>query len=592
VKLRRLLATLFAASLVVALACAALVGVLVHRAVRASYLAAMEDDIAARARLLAVDAAHDPGLDAQRLTSRVTEMSRLSGARITLIASDGTVLADSHAEPQRMVNHLNRPEVAAAFARGQGTAVHRSGTLGELMVYGAVRLRGTPEGAEPLVLRVGLPARGLDEQFFPAWRALVAGGVVLVLVTLALVIIASRAVGGQVAQFEAAAARIAAGDFARRLTTPRWREMAGLAGALNDMASQLDERMKTITRQANEQEAVLSSMTEGVIALDADGRIASLNEAACRMIGAPRDQATGRRLQEVVRNADLERLLDEVLERGEGAADEVVLQEEGERFVQVHCTVLRDAQGRGVGAVVVLNDLTRLRHLEAVRRDFVANVSHELKTPVTSIKGFVETLRDGAMREPESAARFLEIIGRQAERLSAIIDDLLSLSRLEQEGRGKEIALERVDVHDLLESSAQVCESKAAVKGTPLRLTCEAGLKARVNAPLLEQALVNLIDNAIKHSDAGSPVTVEARRSGTELVIDVIDHGCGIEPEHLPRLFERFYRVDRARSRSEGGTGLGLAIVKHITQAHRGTASVTSRPGEGSTFRMTLPLEP
>jgi two-component system phosphate regulon sensor histidine kinase PhoR len=442
------------------------------------------------------------------------------------------------------------------------------------------------------VLRVGLPARGLDEAFFPAWRALLVGGAALVLVTIGLVVVASRAVGRPVAQFEAAAARIAAGDFSRRLAMPRWREMAGLAGALNDMASQLDERMKTITRQANEQEAVLSSMTEGVIALDAGGRIASLNEAACRMIGTPREQATGRRLQEVVRNADLERLLDEVLGRGEGAADEVVLQEEGERFVQVHCTVLRDAHGSGVGAVVVLNDLTRLRHLEAVRRDFVANVSHELKTPVTSIKGFVETLRDGALREPENAARFLDIIGRQAERLSAIIDDLLSLSRLEQEGRGKEIALERVDVRELLESAAQVCESKASVKATPLRLTCEAGLKAPVNAPLLEQALVNLIDNAIKHSGPGSPVTVEASRSGSDLVIDVVDHGCGIEPEHLPRLFERFYRVDRARSRSEGGTGLGLAIVKHIAQAHGGTASVTSRPGEGSTFRMTLPLGP
>jgi two-component system phosphate regulon sensor histidine kinase PhoR len=219
----------------------------------------------------------------------------------------------------------------------------------------------------------------------------------------------------------------------------------------------------------------------------------------------------------------------------------------------------------------------------------VANVSHELKTPITSIKGFVETLLAGALKEPENAEKFLRIIGQQTDRLNEIIDDLLSLSRIEQEAERHQIAFARGNLKEVLQAASQVCEAKATAKNISLEVICPDALRASLNAPLLEQALVNLIDNAVKFSPANSTVWVEAEEAGSEIVIRVRDQGGGIPPEHLDRIFERFYRVDAGRSRKEGGTGLGLAIVKHIAQAHRGRVSVESAPGKGSAFAIIIP---
>jgi two-component system phosphate regulon sensor histidine kinase PhoR len=256
---------------------------------------------------------------------------------------------------------------------------------------------------------------------------------------------------------------------------------------------------------------------------------------------------------------------------------EIVLYDNGDRFLQAHGTVLRDAREGEIGALVVLHDVTRLKKLEKVRRDFVANVSHELRTPVTSIKGFVET--------------FLRIVASQTDRLNAIIEDLLILSRVEQEQEKAEIALVPGSVRSALEAALEVCQSKTTEKDIHIELTCDAGLQCPMNSPLLEQAVINLLDNAIKYSPPGQTVHLEGLRSDAEVVIRVTDHGCGISREHMPRIFERFYRVDKARSRTLGGTGLGLAIVKHITNAHGGRATVESTVGQGSVFSIHLPSE-
>jgi two-component system phosphate regulon sensor histidine kinase PhoR len=233
--------------------------------------------------------------------------------------------------------------------------------------------------------------------------------------------------------------------------------------------------------------------------------------------------------------------------------------------------------------------VTRLRRLENIRRDFVANVSHEIKTPITAIKGFVETLRDAAMTNGKDADRFLAIIQKHVDRLDAIIEDLLSLSRIEEDVETEEIVLEEGRIRDVLLTAIQVCQVKAAPKNIRVELSCSEDLKAKINPPLLEQAVVNLLDNAIKYSDADSEVQVEAKRADSKILINVRDQGCGIDKKHLSRLFERFYRVDNARSRKMGGTGLGLAIVKHITQAHGGHVTVDSTPEKGSTFSLHLP---
>ncbi|MBL8830052.1 MAG: GHKL domain-containing protein, partial [Planctomycetaceae bacterium] len=262
-----------------------------------------------------------------------------------------------------------------------------------------------------------------------------------------------------------------------------------------------------------------------------------------------------------------------------------------ERVWQAHGTALRDSQGETLGAVIVVNDVTDYRRLENVRRDFVANVSHELKTPIASIKGFAETLLDGALDNRDDAERFCRIIARQSERLHSIIDDLLSLSRIEQSEGADDIALESTLLQDVLRSAISDCQPRADERAITIAVECPDQQRIRCNAPLLIQAVLNLLDNAIKYSDEGGRIDVQVQTTPRSVVIAVRDQGCGIPPEHLPRVFERFYRVDRARSRKLGGTGLGLSIVKHIVNVHHGKVTVESTPGKGSTFSIQLPVE-
>jgi two-component system, OmpR family, phosphate regulon sensor histidine kinase PhoR len=330
-------------------------------------------------------------------------------------------------------------------------------------------------------------------------------------------------------------------------------------------------------------------MEEGVLAVDNAGMVLDLNDAAARMLGIAADSCRGRLVQEVVRKQELLQFLDNVLASGSPLDGELQLLGETDRWFHAHGTSLHDADGRKIGALVVLHDITRLRHLENVRRDFVANVSHELKTPITSIKGFVETLLEESLDDKEDALRFLNIILRQANRLDSIIEDLLALSRIERGAEAQTIHLENGPLNEVLRSAVEMCQKKADDKQVQLEVLCPAELAARMNAGLLEHAIVNLVDNAIKYSASGTSVQIEAEQDRAGVVIRVKDRGCGIAPQHLPRLFERFYRVDKARSRELGGTGLGLAIVKHIVAAHCGTVGVESTVGSGSTFSIRLP---
>jgi two-component system phosphate regulon sensor histidine kinase PhoR len=399
-----------------------------------------------------------------------------------------------------------------------------------------------------------------------------------------------------------AAMRFAAGDLSHPLPIRGPGPIAHLSETMNRMARQLDDRLQTVLAQRNELEAVLSSMVEGVMVIDLDERVMRLNRAAAEMLDIKPGRAIGRSIQEVVRNVALQQFVAETLTSDAPTQRDLVLrissltpngdEEAGERFLQAQGATMRDAAGQRIGALLVLHDVTRLRRLEMIRREFVGNVSHEIRTPITAIKGAVETLLDDPTENVEDHQRFLAIIRRQADRLHAIIEDLLSLARIEQDSERARIAVARERLCDVVEGAVEVCLAAAQAKGVQLDLSCDKALEAMISAPLLEQAVVNLLDNAIKYSPPNSVVTIEARQEGDELVLSVIDEGCGIEPEHLPRVFERFYRPDRARSRALGGTGLGLSIVKHIAQAHRGRVSVKSQPGMGSTFRIVLPINP
>jgi two-component system phosphate regulon sensor histidine kinase PhoR len=303
----------------------------------------------------------------------------------------------------------------------------------------------------------------------------------------------------------------------------------------------------------------------------------------------------GKDVQGVIRNAYLLEMIDFTLTRNTQQEQQVALfNGTAPIILQTHAVPLRDEDNQSIGVLLVMNDLTKLNRLENIRQDFVANVSHELKTPITAIKGYVETLQDGAIDDRDNALRFLAIVARQANRLDAIVDDLLTLSRIENTNTQEEVDLTVGEVEPVLESALQTCAVHADAKGVIVQLEGDEELWAPINQPLLEQAVINLLKNAISYSPEGSLITLRCYGSTTPqgekfVHLSVTDNGPGIAREHLPRLFERFYRCDKARSRNQGGTGLGLAIVKHIAQAHNGTVEVKSIPGQGSTFTITLP---
>jgi len=541
----------------------------------------------------------------EKLDGLCKQLGRMGAGKIRLsvIAPSGNVLGDSHEDPAKMENHAGRPEILEALRKGTGSSVRFSPTLGTQMMYVAVALpalgaerryaaglRVGEQDAPVVVVRVASPLTEIDRAMRGMYIHMLWAGAFIAVGVSALSLLISRRISRPIVAIERVAERFAGGELDLRVPMPDSAELAALAGSLNKMAAQLGERIATITEQRNKLDTILSSMVEGVFAVDDKGRIVSVNTAASKLLGMDPARTQGRHVEEVVRNVDLQEFVRQTLAGVQPAETDISLPIHGGRSFSLHGACLTDAQGRRSGAVIVLNDMTQIRRLETIRRDFVANVSHELKTPVTLIQGFVEALVDGSVRDPTQVERYLSIVARHASRLNSIIDDLLALSRLEDAGEQRALSFDVGPVKPVIEEAIHLSGIKADEKKIALDLTCADDIEARINPPLLEQAVTNLIDNSIKYSPEGSRIRVEARRQDAEVSITVIDEGCGIPPEHLARVFERFYVVDKSRSRKLGGTGLGLAIVKHIAQAHDGRVTVESTPGKGSIFTIHLPV--
>jgi len=589
-KRRRLLWQFYPSYLLIILISLALVTWFALRRMEALHRSQLERELLSQA-LLFGQALRDA--DGELLSNdRIAELCREMGARLpvrlTVLLADGRVIGDSEEDPQQMENHLRRPEVIAAAEQRRSAVMRYSTTVRKIMLFVAVPLHAN--GRAMMYVRVAMPFTDIDEAMKDVFRQLTGAAVFVILLASMTALYVSRRMTRPLEIMRKGAARFSQGDLAYRLPVLGSEEIAALSREMNRMASQLDRRLSELFHERNTREAVFDSMTEGLLAVDEGRKVIHVNKAAITLLRLEGKDPRGETIELLVRNASLQQLLRKSMESDDPVEGEAEIADGRDLLLAVRGTALRSREGVRIGALIVMQDVTRIRRLEQMRQDFVENVSHELKTPITSIIGFAETLLDGAADDPAARARFLGIIARQARHLDAIVADLLLLSAVEHLAKSQPLILERLPLRPILEAALDVCRSQAEKKRMVLGLECDPKLLADVNPHLFEQAVTNLVDNAIKYSGEDGSVAVGAIAREREILVYVRDSGSGIEQRHLDRIFERFYRVDKGRSRQLGGTGLGLSIVKHIVMAHGGRVSAESRLGEGSIFRIHLPV--
>jgi len=552
------------------------------------YISTVDETLNARTNLIREEL-NVLNLDSLNLNDLVGKYDRSSDTRITIINTSGKVLADSRENPANMENHSDRPEIIDAIKNGTGHSIRYSHTLQTDMMYTAVPVYSSDKKIK-FILRTALPLNKIDTPFSAIYIAIGASGIIILLIAFVISLVIASNFSKPLTDMREAAESYARGDFERKIYPPKDKELRSMADSLNTMAVQLSERLGIIGEQKNMQQAVFESMKEGVLAVDYDEKILLINNTARTILGINGADVKGRTLQEVVRISEIQKFFKKIISEGSAQETEIIIQHVKDKSLQLSGTILKDVDNKEIGVLVVLNDISNLKHLDTLKRDLIANVSHELKTPVTTIKGFIETLQDGAIDNPKDAERFLNIVSKHIDRLDMIIDDILTLSKLEQNEITDKIELEEQLIKPIFKSVIDDYELKAKEKKINVRIICDDNLTANIDRRLMQQALNNLIENAIKYSDKNTNVILEALKDENFLIINVKDEGFGISDEHIPRLFERFYRVDKSRSRDIGGTGLGLSIVKHIVNILGGIIDVQSIPAKGSNFTIRLPL--
>ncbi len=563
-----------------------------------------------------IDTVHSYGRAAVSLVDRgiffdSTEAGRFcrnfstdSASRVTVVDGDGTVTADSHFNAADLGSMSDREEIWIALKGDRGWTIRFDPVFSAQTLFVAIPLFSENGGVEAVV-DFGSPIEGFYKNSRSIFLNSFFAGLAILFLLFTVGFFSIRKYFLTVKLVYNAVILYGKGDFSYVPDFDKPEQVRLLSESLKEMADTFQSRLKNIIHQRNESEMILSSMIETVIVLDEHLVIIKINQAGLLLVNRKREEVENRSLIEVFRNSDLYEFATEVL-MGEVRRETLIslystspafliqdepFPEKGRKlFLQVHgISINLEGNDSGHKAVLlVLHDITKIKHLENMRKDFVANVSHELKTPITSIKGFVETLLGGALKNSEKASHFLEIIEKHTNRLNMIIDDLLSLSRLEQvENTGMEY--KRFSLSSIISRAVSVCSEKAEGKDITINIEASVDLSAEIIPQLIEQALINLVDNAIKYSSRNSEIEIALTSEDNHVIISVIDHGVGIPTGSLDRVFERFYRVDKARSREMGGTGLGLAIVKHIALAHNGEALVQSSLGEGSVFSLVLP---
>lgn len=560
----------------------AILAVVMGEAVEQVYVDRLSDELASQARIAAysVGEARDSGRTSAEIVDLIDRFGELNDSRITLVDADGQVLADTEGNVAAMENHGDRPELIEARENGYGQDRRTSDTVGESYLYVAVPVAGPGGG----FLRVAVPTNEVDAAVATSRRIVLTAVPVLFLATL----IGAWWIAGKVARplidLRDQAEAVAREDFTVRVEPAAIGEVAAVGHAFNRMAARLEELVEEQARTSMRLEAVMTHLVDGVVLTDGEGTILRINEAARNMLGTEDQDPVGRPFVQVARDHELSSVLYSAF-AGKKKPSATVEHGLDRTSILVTARLIED-DGERLG-LVVLRDVTDLRRLELIRREFVANVSHELRTPLTSIRALVETLEAGAVDEPEMAQDFLGRIIGEVDRLNALVEDLLDFARLEA-GRAP-LRLQRVDIGEAVRIGAERLRPQIERAGLHMTIDVAEDLpEIEIDVPRIEQVIVNLIHNAIKFTPSGGSITVRVRQRKNSIVVDVEDTGIGVSVEEQSRLFERFYKSDKAR-RSEG-TGLGLAIVKNIVQLHGGRISVESTPGEGATFSFTLPL--
>jgi two-component system phosphate regulon sensor histidine kinase PhoR len=512
------------------------------------------------------------------------ELGRLARARVTIIRRDGVVLGDSQVSLNQLTgleNHIDRPEVAEAFARGQGASTRYSTTIRGRMLYAAIVFHRGGETAG--VVRIAMPLVEIDQSLAKLRRLLIGASLLALVLAIFLSAVATQLASRNVRAMTTAAKAMAKGDLATRTGVVGHDEFAELGHTLDGLAQSLSASLADLRSERDLLGGMLTGLQEGVLLVGSDGRLALFNPAFREMFLLNAD-VVGRPLLEVIRHAELKALLDQALRSTIAVSGEIDVAGLKPRRLLVHASAVAGDRG----TLLVLVDVTDIRRLETLRRDFVANASHELRTPVASVRSALETLQGALTADPTAAADFLDIIDRNVRRLHQLIEDLLDLSRIES--REFKLQREPFNLGSTITNTISVFREKADKKRIKIDHFMPADLPpVRADRRAVEQVLTNLIDNAVKYCPEGAEVRVRASADGSRVRVFVEDTGPGIESQHLPRLFERFYRVDPGRSRELGGTGLGLSIVKHLVEAMGGTVDVESTFGRGTTFSFTLP---
>jgi len=566
----RIFLKLFAASLVLIAACMLTMNVLIQRSWQGMLRSEIETSMREKTLMLASRIA---SASLEQRPQIIQQAAADAGARATLIDSQGKVLADSEANPEQMENHSGRPEVMAALSGKLGSSTRLSHTLGLPFLYVAAPVPGG-------VVRLAYHLSALTEADRQIRISLMKTTAIATLVALLLAFIATQSIGRRLVRITAFAERIAAGDLSARIEEESGDEIAHVASALDKTARKLEQGFRAVESSRQTLETLLNSMQEPVIAVAEDGRVLWANQRMERLL--PSGVRLGEPLVQSARDPEILKAVQGALE----TRDIVVAR--AAKIFSGRVFDLTAAPMPGGGVVAVMHDQTEIERVEKTRRDFIANVSHELRTPLTSIQGYAETILDNEQLS-ESAREFLEIVRKNATRMARLTEDLLVLARVESGERN--FSLETTTPQELLDEAVQTFQEIADSRGIELAVMNTATSMVTVDRDAIHQVFGNLIDNAMKYGEDGHKILVGACETEDGVQFFVRDFGAGIPSEHLPRLFERFYRVDKARSRESGGTGLGLAIAKHVVRAHGGTIQAESELNHGSTFYFTLPRE-